>query len=220
MLLIAAPLVYLAAETATAAAWTSPRYDYTYDYVINLGVPGPRSEAFDQTQHSLLTAVMNVGFIAYGLLIGAAAAFLLTTPSNGLFLTLQGTTAGFGVGAILLSIFPGSEESVANGNIVFHTLGAQMTIVAGNLFAVLFGLLGRRAVGPSWSFVSVTLGLIGLISLGAFLAYAQAGGDEIIGLLEHGAIYPFVLAHLLLGCGLLRTHRATPRDSIEEPSLI
>ncbi|CAL9667232.1 hypothetical protein [Streptomyces sp. enrichment culture] len=59
-------------------------------------------------------------------------------------------------------------------------------------------------MNPIWALTSVALGFTGLIFLGVFLTYVQSGGQDVIGLLERGAIYPFALAHILLGCGLLR----------------
>ncbi|WP_437044004.1 DUF998 domain-containing protein [Streptomyces sp. enrichment culture] len=125
LLLIAAPLLYVAAEAVAAAAWTNPPYNYVYDYVSNLGVPGPRSEAFGQIQHSPLAVVMNAGFITYGLLIVAAAAFLLRARCGRGALTLMGVAVAFGLGAVLLGFFPGSRAAVEDGRIVFHTLGAR-----------------------------------------------------------------------------------------------
>jgi hypothetical membrane protein len=215
LLLLAAPIVYLIGETVAALAWTSPPYDYLDDYVSSLGVAGPLSHAFGQTMNSPLAAVMNTGFILYGILTITAGGLLLRLGSGVRPVILAILIVAFGIGGILLGLVPGSQHSVDSGLIVYHTLGAQLAIISGNTLAILVGAFRRRLhLSRSVAAVTIVLGTIGLVFLVAFLIDVRAGINITIGLLERGAIYPFVATHIILGACLLTRFRRSTRHPV------
>ncbi len=55
VILILNPLLYLAIEAVTAAAWTQPPYSYSSNYISDLGVPGV-DEFQGRTVHSPSTS--------------------------------------------------------------------------------------------------------------------------------------------------------------------
>ncbi|RSM87942.1 DUF998 domain-containing protein [Kibdelosporangium aridum] len=212
VLLVAGPILYLIAEAAAALAWTAPSYDYFYHYVSDLGIAGPPSHVFGQDVYSPWAAVMNTGFIGYGVLFVVAAALVLRPSTGARPKLLLAISVIFGVGIAMVGLFQGSQASIDNGNILFHLIGAQATIVSGNLLSILAASLrGRFDMSPAVARSLLVLGVIGLIGFAAFMIDVRAGINVAIGLFERLAIYPIVVAHVLFGVSLLvsRARRTT-----------
>jgi hypothetical membrane protein len=219
--LVIAPLAYLVAETIAALAWTNPRYDYVYNFVSDLGVPGPRQVAFKQTIDSPLAAVMNAGFITYGVLAVLAAALLLRL-SAGLRPRLLAVLALLvGAGLTLVAVVPGSQHSVDTGWIVLHLIGAALAIVVGNLASILVGAFrGHLDMPGSTAAAVAALGIAGLVSYGIFMTLVSSGATADLGLFERLSIYPIAVAHLALGVGVIVRPAPDPRaPTVARPSL-
>jgi hypothetical membrane protein len=222
--LVIAPLVYIVAETIAALAWTNPRYDYLYNFVSDLGVPGPRQVAFKQTIDSPLAAVMNAGFITNGVLVFLAATLLLRFSAGLRPRLLTVLALMFGAGLCLVAVVPGSQHSVDTGRIVFHLVGAALAIVCGNLVSILIGAFRDQLDMPgSFAAAVVALGIAGLVFYGIFIALDSSGATANLGLFERLSIYPIAVAHLTLGVGALvrpaPNHRAPTLDRRGVPSL-
>jgi hypothetical membrane protein len=205
--LIASGAIYFAAEFITAAAWTAPPYSYTYHFISNLGVHGP-STAFGQFMYSPLAWVMNTGFFLYGLAVLAGVLMLRGLPRRrrGALVT---TAALLAAGSILVALFPGSGEAFDNGTAAYHGLGAFTAFGGGNVLAILIGrshrLLGvSRRLGRAL----VALGILGFVSLVAFMAVLGSGADVLIGFFERGVIYPFLIGFIVLGATLRASRKS------------
>ncbi|MGW3094440.1 DUF998 domain-containing protein [Streptomyces sp. NPDC001102] len=199
LLILLGPLVSWLAEFVTAAAWQDPPYSPFHNWVSHLGLTGPPQTAFGQVANSPLGAVMNTGWVVYGILL-AAGAFLVFDPRKGVRPTLivvLAVLAGAGVG--LVGIFQGSNANVENGLIALHALGAQTVMLAGNVMAIAVGANGARiGLSRRRSMVSIALGAAGLIAFPLFLADALTGWMWNIGLIERAVIYPIMINHALL----------------------
>ncbi|SDT66833.1 DUF998 domain-containing protein [Actinoplanes derwentensis] len=187
--------IYFAAEFITAAAWTDPPYSYTYHFISNLGVHGP-STALGQHMYSPLAAVMNTGFILFGLTVPAAVLMLRGLPA-GRIGALIATATLMAAGSTLVALFPGDNDAS-----VFHGLGALAAFGGGNTLAILLGrahrLLGiSRRLGRTL----VLLGVLGFASLVVYLTVATDTGI-LIGFFERGVIYPFLIGFIALGAAL------------------
>jgi hypothetical protein len=211
MMLVLAPFVYALAEMITALAWTDPRYDYIYNFVSDLGVPGPREVAFKQTINSPLADVMNAGFISYAVLAVLAAALLLR-PAAGLRPKLLGIlTLMFAAGLSLVAVVHGSQRSVDTGLIIFHVVGAMLAIICGNLISILIGTFRHHLNMPgSLAAATIALGITGLVSYGTFLTLDFSGATANLGLFERLAIYPTAATNVTLGIAALVTWPRTP----------
>lgn len=203
-LLLLGPLVSWVAEFIAAAAWQDPHYAPFYNWVSHLGLTGPSQVAFGQVGNSPLGAVMNAGWVIYGvsLIVGALTAFDLRRGGRPIAIAIFAIIAGIGVS--LVGLFQGSNANVANGLINFHQFGAQGVIVAGNIMAILVGAAGAR-IGLSRvrSRISLMLGIFGLVMFAVFMADVFTGWVWNIGMFERGAIYPIMVGHVLLGTGIL-----------------
>lgn len=216
-LLLIGPLVSWVAEFITAAAWQHPHYAPLYNWVSHLGLTGPAQTAFGQVGNSPLGAVMDTGWVIYGLslIVGALLTFDLRRGGRAVAIVIFAIIAGIGVS--LVGLFQGSNANVANGLINFHQFGAQGVIVAGNVMAILVGSAAARiGLTRTRGTISVILGTFGLIMFVVFMADVFTGWAWNIGMFERGAIYPIMTGHVLLGNGILtaiRTPSLTTRKA-------
>ncbi|MFE1460672.1 DUF998 domain-containing protein [Streptomyces nigra] len=212
LFILLGPLVSWLAEFVTAAAWQDPPYSPFHNWVSHLGLTGPPQTAFGQVANSPLGAVMNTGWVVYGILL-AVGAFLVFDLRKGLRPTLIVVLAVLaGAGVSLVGIFQGSNANVDNGLIALHTLGAQTVMLAGNVMAVAVGANGARiGLSRRRSTASIALGTAGLIAFPLFMADALTGWMWNIGLLERAVVYPIMISHALLaGSIAARRLPATP----------
>ena len=107
VLLLAGPLVSWLAEFITAAAWQHPHYAPLYNWVSHLGLTGPSQVAFGQVGNSPLGAVMDAGWIFYGvsLIVGTLLTFDVRRGGRPIAIVVVGIIAGIGVS--LVGIFQG-----------------------------------------------------------------------------------------------------------------
>ncbi|WP_433455245.1 DUF998 domain-containing protein [Streptomyces sp. CA-142005] len=208
LLILLGPLVSWLAEFITAAAWQNPPYSPLYNWVSHLGLTGPAQTAFGQVANSPLGAVMDTGWVSYGILL-IVGAFLVFDPRKGprpVIIVILAVLSGVGVS--LVGIFQGSNANVDNGLIAFHTLGAQGVMLAGNLMAIAVGTGGPRiGLGRGRSITTTALGTAGLIAFPLFMADVFTGWMWNIGMSERAVIYPIMIGHALLGSSLAATQR-------------
>ncbi len=206
-LLVAGPAVFLLAEFIAAAAWTDPPYSYTHHFISNLGVRGP-STLFGQYMYSPLAWVMNTGFFLFGITILAGVAMLRGLTGWRRWATLA-PAALLGGGGILLSLFPGSGEALEGGGGDFHGMGAFAGFIGANVLAIMLGTL-RRRLGLSAGIGRglVVVGVIGLLSTALYLLTiirsAEGSSIGIVGLVERGAVHPFLIGLLCAGVSIWR----------------
>ncbi|WP_034385820.1 DUF998 domain-containing protein [Herbidospora cretacea] len=200
--LIACGAVYLTAEFVAAAAWTDPPYSYTHHFISNLGVHGPTT-AFGQYMYSPLAWVMNTGFLLFGLAALAGVVLLRGLP-GGRRLPIVAMGVLLAAGGVVLAFFPGSGDTTSTAT-DFHGLGAFSAFVGGNVLAVLLGT-AHRLLGLSRRLgrVLVAAGVIGLLSLAGYMALLESGVGLLIGLVERGVVYPFLIGLALVGAALRR----------------
>ncbi|WP_078959743.1 DUF998 domain-containing protein [Streptomyces sp. NRRL B-24085] len=212
LLILLGPLVSWTAEFVTAAAWQDPPYSPLHNWVSHLGLTGPPQTAFGQVANSPLGAVMDTGWVVYGVLL-IVGAFLVFDPRKGVRPALVLVLAVLaGTGVSLVGIFQGSNANVDNGLIVFHTLGAQGVMLSGNVMAIVVGSAGARiGLSRGRSLASVALGTAGLLAFPLFMADVLTGWMWNVGMFERAVIYPIMIGHALLGSSLAaaQRHRAT-----------
>jgi hypothetical membrane protein len=222
LLILLGPLVSWTAEFVTAAAWQDPPYSPLCNWVSHLGLTGPPQTAFGQSANSPLGAVMDTGWVVYGVLL-IVGTFLLFDPRKGArpaVIVLLAVLAGTGV--CLVGIFQGSHANVENGLIVFHTLGAQGVMLAGNGMAIAVGVGGARiGLSRARSLASTALGATGLIAFILFMADVSTGWMWNVGMFERAVIYPIMIGHALLGSSVAaaRRHLATRPPAPLHPTL-
>jgi hypothetical membrane protein len=201
--LIAGGVIFFVTELIAATAWTNPSYSYLHHFISNLGVHGP-STAFGQFMYSPLAWVMNAGFALFGTVALAGVILLARMPGPRRWVTVT-TAALLAAGGILVGLFPGSGEAFDNGTATYHGLGAFAVLTAGNVLAIRLGTMHRRLGLPRrLGVASVVLGVLGLLSLVAFMLVLATGGDTFIGLFERGAVYPFLLSFIGVGAALVK----------------
>ncbi|MFD5403049.1 DUF998 domain-containing protein [Streptomyces griseorubiginosus] len=212
LLILLGPLVSWVAEFITAAAWQDPPYSPLYNWVSHLGLTGPPQTAFGQVANSPLGAVMDTGWVVYGILLIVGTFLVFDWRKGARPLVILSLAVLAGVGVSLVGIFQGSDAHVDNGLIVFHTAGAQSVMLAGNIMAIAVGTGGTRiGLTRRRSILSTALGTAGLIAFPLFMADVFTGWMWNVGLFERAVIYPIMIGHALLGSSLAapQGHRAT-----------
>lgn len=207
--LVAGPVIFFVAEFIAAAAWTDPPYSYTFHFISDLGVKGP-STLFGQYMQSPLYWVMNLGFFLFGLVILAGVVLLRGLSGWRRFAVVTAAIV-LAVGGILLAVFPGSGEALEDGTGEFHSLGAFAGFLSANVLAIMLGAMRRRIeLSRALGRTLVAAGVIGLLSTVLYLAAIFSSGDTIIGivgLIERGAVYPFLIGTICLGVASWRRRR-------------
>jgi hypothetical membrane protein len=206
--LVIGGLIFFLAEFIAAAAWKNPPYSYTYHYISNLGVHGP-SEGFGQLMYSPLAAVMNTGFVAFGITLFIGTAMLTGIPAGRRWAALIPAVL-LAAGGVLLGFFPGTGEAPDSGAVDLHSVGALAGIVGGNVLVIVLGRLHRHThIAARTGRAMVALGVFGLISLVGFLAVAGSTAS-LIGLVERCAVYPVLIGPICAGVSIWN-HRAANR---------
>lgn len=215
VLLFIGPLVSWATEFVTAAAWQQPHYSPFYNWVSHLGLTGPSQVAFGQIGNSPLGAVMDTGWVLYGvlLIVGALLTFDLRSGARPIAIVVLAIVSGVGVS--LVGIFQGSNADVANGLIAFHQFGVQGVMLAGNIMAIVVGTSGARiGLSRGRSVASIVLGIVGLVAFPVFMADVFTGWAWNIGMFERAVIYPIMIGHVVLGSGLIAARLAPQRQLV------
>jgi hypothetical membrane protein len=204
--LVVAGVEFLVVEAVCAAAWQDPAYSYRSNYISDLEVRGPTAFA-GHLIASPLGLAMSVAFIVNGVLVAAAGALLLPAlRRHGPAVASLVLSLLYGTGLVIAGLF---HEVRTPG---LHSLGANLCIPPGNLAAVLVAVLARRLGAPARAVRTVGgLGVVGLV--GVYLL-RSVHGTQNIGLVERIAVYPMLLAEILIGGYLLSTrHRPTREHS-------
>ena len=207
IVLIVAPLAYLAAEQVAAAAWHSPRYSFVHDFISDLGAPDCSSfEGRDIC--SPLHAVMNAGFIQEGVLLIVGVALLAGLLQGVPRLLTLVSAAITGIGFVLVGTFHGSTAATADGTVAFHFLGAYLVLLGGNVMAILVGLQLRRldSFRPA-GLISILIGAIGLVAAIALTLMFNSG---IAGVPERISVDAIAAWQIVAGLTLLRARRRAP----------
>jgi hypothetical membrane protein len=213
-LLIIGGLIFFLTEFIAAAAWTNPPYSYTYHYISNLGVHGP-SVGFGQLMYSPLAWVMNAGFFLFGITLFAGTAMLagLRRGRRWAVLVMAFLMAA---GGVLLALFHGTGETPDSGAVDFHSIGALLSIVSGNVLVITLGRMYRHlGIAKNTGWTMVALGVFGLVSLLGFFAVAGTAFG-LIGLVERCAVYPVLIGFICAG----RHAWSTQPDGIANRNLL
>src|SRR3954451_22131834 len=192
---------YLVAETVAALAWKTPLYSYAYNYISDLGVSGPRGLFQGRLLYSPLHNVMNAGFFIEGILFLMAAFLLLPLlPGKGWRIVVFVLVVLHTVGISLVAMIHASSETKDHGILIYHTIGAFLAIMFGNLACMCAGIAASRAGAPGWfKLYSILLCIIGVGGLVTLIAVPTLPP----GIPERISVYTITLWQVSTGVFLL-----------------
>lgn len=204
--LLIAPAQFLLCEGIAAAAWQRPGYSYVHNFISDLGVTGGPLTYQGRLVDSPLGVLMNISFCLLGV-IGAYGIIMLSRslPPSKHRAWIRSTGVAFGIGGVLVGLFPEDTVELA------HAAGAFLNIGFGNVLLILVGARATRYyAAPS----AVARLLVGLGALGSAAMIALVTVPALFnGAVERTAAYPYMVSMVLLGAvGLSRTRasRRTP----------
>ena len=197
IILITSSLIFLITEFITAATCPEP-YSYTQNFISNLGVRGP-SVMFGQHIESPLSWLMNSGFIIFGVLsfLGILLTPTLNNKNRKVKITLSFLAM---IGVVLVGLFHGSQEALLDGTGMYHSMGAFLSFISGNILII---ILSTGILNNSLRRKLIRLGSFGLFCTLAYVIILMMSIDDnpirIIGLIERGAVYPFLFGLIYYG---------------------
>jgi hypothetical membrane protein len=191
VLFILAGLVFFSTEAIAASVWSNPAYQYSRNYISDLGIPVV-TEFDGQMINSPLHNVMNFGFIAYGVLFMAAYILVLPVLSGKKKIIGIALAMIYGFGAFLIAIFPGYDWEFQ----IFHARGAAMMIYGGNLLILITGLLVKSEILKRWFAVLCAI-LCAAGFAGFFMLINGTFGYK--GITERIAVYPIIVWCIIFG---------------------
>ena len=185
IVLILGSLYYLIAEAISATFFNDSLVNtYIFHTISELGIPSVNSP---------LSMLMNSAFILIGLtlLFGNFYRFKdFIVKNKAVFCTLTVITA---LGVIIVGLIHGGNPLTSG----YHTLGAVMAILGGNILLALIS----RSMDEFGIYQKITL-VLGLIGLIAFWIMFFNMESIYMPVLERLSVYPLVIWSLLTGCYL------------------
>lgn len=189
---------YFIVQIVAAAAWTTP-FSLRTNYISDLGntVCGMYNHRYVCSPDHMLT---NSSFIILGVTQLLGAMVLMRLPQTSRFARVgYATVIVAGIGTTFVGLFP--ENTVA----IFHTLGATMPFLVGNLSPFLIAR-GNRS-WPTWlrrySYCSTAVGLGALVFfMTGHYGWLDAGG------IERVVAYPQTIWLIIVGFNFLLRRRS------------
>ena len=181
-------LYYVVAEAVSAAFFNASLFDaYVFHAISELGIPDANSPLF---------WLMNSAFILIGLtlIFGNFYTFKdFIVKSRRIFYVLTLIT---GLGVIIVGMIHGGNPLTSG----YHTLGAVMAILGGNILLVLIS----RSMDVFDQYQKITL-LLGLIGLVAFWILFFSMDSIYMAVFERISVYTLVIWSFLSGLYLVRS---------------
>lgn len=204
LLVVVAGVQYLALEAVTAAAWSHPPYSYALNFISDLGNPIPGDVFAGRTIDSPLAWVMNTAFILQGVLFIAATLVLRSAMPARVSRPLLILAFLHGLGVICVGLFHASSVAVANGQVIGHGVGATLTIVIGNVIAIVVAASGSRlGASRGYRIFSYLTGILGIVAFALILLYPPLTAAA-VGIPERIAVYTIIVWEVVTGLVVVR----------------
>lgn len=185
--LIIGSLYYLVAEAISAAFFNSSIFDaYIFHTISELGIPNANSPLF---------WLMNSAFILVGLTLIFGSFYSLRdyiVKNKTIFYILTIVT---GLGVIIVGLIHGGNPLTSG----YHTLGAIMAILGGNVLLVVVSR--SMADFESYQRITLVLGMLGII---IFWVMFFNMGNVYMPVFERLSVYTLIVWSFLTGIYLLR----------------
>lgn len=180
-------LYYIIAEAISATYFNASIFNtYLFHTISELGIPNGNSPLF---------WLMNSAFILIGLmmLFGSFYKFKdFIVKNNAVYYIFTVITA---LGVIIVGLIHGGNPLTSG----YHTIGAVMAILGGNILLVLVS----RSMDEFSNYQKATL-ILGVIGLMAFWIMFFSMGNVYMPTLERLSVYPLIVWSFLTGFYLIR----------------
>ena len=186
--LIIGSLYYIVAEAVSATFFNASFFNtYVFHAISELGIPNLNSPLF---------WLMNSAFILVGLalIFGYFYRFKDLIVKNKAVISIFTLITGLGV--IIVGLIHGGNPLTSG----YHTLGAVMAILGGNILLVLIS----RLMGEFGLFQKITL-VLGIIGLIAFWIMFFSMDNIYMPVLERLSVYTLVIWSFIAGLFLVRS---------------
>ena len=196
---------YVTLEAIAASAWKNPPYNYLSNFISDLGVS--EAQIYDgRDVNSPLAWVMNTGFVLEGVLFLTGALLLADLFAERVRTLFVAFAILHGVGIVLVGLFDETSEVA-----LLHGGGAYLSIIFGNLAAVVAGLSWKHLNLPRWfGIVSVALPILGLLSEAMLISNLTS--ESLDGLWERGGVYSVTAWQITFGLVIVAASRRRSRQ--------
>lgn len=217
---ILAGTIYLLAEALAASAF--PHYSYEMNYISDLGVPDVEMLG-DRVIDSPLHLVMNIAFVAQGLLFAAAAIYMARGSRFPLRVPVIACAILHALGMVIIAAVNAGQHNNELGLAWVHLLGAFFAFFGGHVSAICIGislLLGRR--NSIVGLLTIAIGLIGILGIVMLQVDVRAVPETLLpdGAWERIGMYSIVGWEVFFGTVLLSRRRSqSPLSRHRAPAL-
>ena len=189
IVLILGSLYYLIAEAISATFFNASLLNtYVFHTISELGIPSTNSP---------LSLLMNSAFILIGLtlIFGNFYKFKDYIVKNKIIFYIFTLITALGV--IIVGLIHGGNPMTSG----YHTLGAVMAILGGNIFLVLIS----KSMDGFGAYQKITL-ILGIIGLIAFWTMFFNMESIYMPVFERLSVYPLVMWSFITGCYLVNSY--------------
>lgn len=206
LLLISGAVIFWIAEAVAIHGWTIPPYSLRFNVISDLGNPVPHDHVFGHEVNSPWYFAMNFGFVADGILYGAAVIVLSAYFRGWAKLGIRVFGLLEALGLAIIAVF--NQQSPNSVEMGVHIVGAVFLLM-GSFAVMLVGASGGRLGAPrAYRILSVVMGVIFILSFTSFItdpALAIAIGP---GVVERVSMWGALVWQLITGGVLLLSARS------------
>ncbi|MCX5480040.1 DUF998 domain-containing protein [Kaistia geumhonensis] len=191
---------YFIPETIAALAFRG--YSFSTHMISDLGIPYP-TVIDGRSIDSPLASVMNAGFVVQALFFASAAVIVgRALPRRGpAYAVFLGAALADALGLVLIALFHSGTREIADGTIIWHMVGASLSILGGNIVAISSGFaLAPLGMPRVYRPAGIVLGLFGI---GSILFLVAGPGWFPAGAVERASVYTITVWELMTAAFLL-----------------
>ena len=201
MLMISGAVIFWIAEAIAIHGWTVPPYSLRFNVLSDLGNPVPHDHVFGHAVNSPWYFMMNLGFVAQGILYAAAVLLLSQYFKGWPKLGIRVFSLLEALGLTIAAIF--HQQSTNSVEMGVHIVGAGL-ILMGAFAVMLIGAFGGQVGAPrAYRILSVVMGIIIFLSFSSFITAPRLAVAIGAGVVERVSMWGVLVWQLITGGMLL-----------------
>jgi len=206
LLLISGALIFWIAEAVAIHGWTVPLYNLRVNVISDLGNPVPHDFVFGHAVNSPWYFAMNFGFMADGILYGAAIIVLSRYFRGWARIGIRVFGLLNALGLTVIAVF--NQQSVNRVEMGVH-IGGAVLMLMGAFALMLVGASASQVGAPrAYRIFSVVMGGVAILSFTSFITAPSLAIAIGPGVVERVSMWGALVWQLVTGVMLLLPARS------------